>query len=242
MASRLPPVLRATAPISSVTRRAERGGERTSHSAFDSLDVCSRAVGDVVPSPPGPLRPANPTRRDPRHARWPLLVLAMRGRPPKVGMEDLRQLTSDGHPRSDTRARILVVPRGLVVLAEPHPGVFEKREESLRAPDHGHSVVNRCWFPDVSRVELANEPATRFRTFPVDRAVIMCIALHESRTRFLERLAVRNHEQTMPSRQIDLARLETNASEERTIAAQRAGLAQSGELQVAVGHRGISVH
>jgi hypothetical protein len=236
-------MLRATAPIPSVTRRLPRG-ERASHSTFDSLETRSRPVGVVVPSPPGCLGRADPARGDPRHTRWPLLVLpgrATRGRPRKVEMEDLRQLTSDGHPSFDTRVRVLVVPRGFVTFAEPKPGVLQKREKSLRAPDHGHSVVERGWLPHVSRVELTSEPTTRFWTFRVDRAVMMCVALHERRTRLLERLAIRDHEQTMPSRRIDLARLETDASEERTIAAQSARLAQRGELQVAVGHRGVRV-
>src|SRR5580658_4342236 len=194
-------MLRATAPIPSVTRRLPRG-ERASHSTFDSRDARSKPAGDVVPlgsgertgspsgmarrpalrapSPQGHLRPAASTRGDPRHPRWPFLILrglATRGRPRKVDVEDLRQFTNDGHPSSDTRVRVLVVPEGLVMFAEPEPGVLEKREKSLRAPDQCHSVAERGWFPHVSRVKLTNEPMTRFWTFRVDRAVVMRVAL-----------------------------------------------------------------
>jgi hypothetical protein len=91
------------------------------------------------------------------------------------------------------------------MLAERQPGVLEKREKSLRTPDQSHSLVERCWFPHVSRVKLTYEPTTRFWTFRVDQAVAMCVALHERRTRLLERLAVRDHEQMMPPRQIYVA-------------------------------------
>jgi hypothetical protein len=124
---------RTTAPIPSVIQRLPRD-EPASYSTFDSLDARSKPIGDAVPlgsaertegysgmprrsalrvpSPPGQLRPAD-TRGDPRHARWPLLILcglATRGRPRKVDIEDLRQFTNDGHPTFDTRVRVVVVP------------------------------------------------------------------------------------------------------------------------------------
>jgi hypothetical protein len=91
------------------------------------------------------------------------------------------------------------------MFAEPQTCALEKREKSLRAPDQCHPLVERRWFPHLSRIKLTNEPTTRLWTFRVDGAVVICVALHERRTRLLERLAVRDHEQTMPPCRLYLA-------------------------------------
>jgi hypothetical protein len=102
-------------------------------------------------SPPENLRRAE-EQGQARRALSVLGELAKRACSGKVAIENLRQLTNDGHPGFDTGVRVFVV--------RPQSGFLEKREKGPRAADHRQALVKQPGMTQVPRVELANESTT----------------------------------------------------------------------------------
>jgi hypothetical protein len=89
----------------------------------------------------------------------------------------------------------------------------------------------------MALVEVAGEPPARSGSLPIGGAVEALRPTSEARAWLLERGAARNHAESILPRERELLGGERDAAEERAVAAEAAGAAESGELVVHVAQK-----